>query len=231
MRRFCLCAVAVALLAGVSAPTSVAYGQGAEKAPHKVGLIDMAHVFQNYKKFEVLREELKAEIAKSDSTAKQMAEAMKTLQAQMADLKSGSPDYVNAEKRLLKMKSEFDAFTQGARRDLMRRESAIYKTVYLEVSDAVNKYADYYKYTLIIRFDRQALDDKATPPEVVQRMNKQVVFHRADDDITDAVLQYLNRLYDQSNPSKPAVERVAAALPKLSITSSINNTGIDLVMI
>ena len=84
----------------------------------------------------------------------------------------------------------------------MRRESQIYKTVYLEVSDAVQKYADYYKYTLIIRFDRQGLDDKATPPEVVQRMNKQVVFHRTDDDITDAVLQYLNRLYEKSNPSK-----------------------------
>lgn len=198
MKSLVVPAIATVLLAAAVTGPTTAYGQAGESVPHQVGLIDMAHVFQNYKKFEDLREGLKAEIAKSDSQAKQMAEAMKSLQAEMADFESGSATYVEAEKRLLKMKSEFDAFTQGARRDLMRRESQIYKTVYLEVSDAVQKYASYYKYTLIIRFDRQALDDKATPPEVVQRMNKQVVFYRTDDDITDAVLQYLNRLYDQS---------------------------------
>lgn len=199
MRKLSVCVATVAVMAGISLVPVNATGQTKEQVPHKVGLIDMAHVFQNYKKFEVLREDLKAEIAKSDAQAKTMAEGMKSLQEQMADMKSGSPAYVEAEKRLLKAKSEFDAYTQGARRDLMRRESQIYKTVYLEVTDAVNKYADYYKYTLIIRFNRQALDDKATPPEVVQRMNKQVVYHRTDDDITDSVLQYLNKMYDKSS--------------------------------
>lgn len=198
MRKTTVCVAIIAALAGNSAAPAFAQGQASEKIPHKVGLIDMAHVFQNYKKFEVLREDLKAEIAKSDAQAKTMADAMKSVQEQMADMKSGSPAYVEAEKKLLKAKSEFDAYTQGARRDLMRRESQIYKTVYLEVTDAVNKYAEYYKYTLIMRFNRQALDDKATPPEVVQRMNKQVVFHRTDDDITDSVLNYLNKLYEKS---------------------------------
>lgn len=198
MKKLILSLSAIAVLAiSATAPQAV-QAQAKPSIAHKVGLIDMAHVFQNYKKFEVLREDLKAEIAQSDQEAKKMADQMKSLQEQMKELKPDSQNYIDAEKRLLKMKSEFDAFTQGARRDLMRRESEIYKTIYLEVADAVQKYAQYYKYTLVIRFNREGLDDKATPPEVVQRMNKQVVYYQPEDDITDSVLQYLNRVYDES---------------------------------
>jgi len=206
----------LAILTGLANPISTACAQAKATLPHKVGLIDMAHVFQNYRKFEVLREDLKGQIGQSDKQAKQMAAAMKSLQEQMKELKSGSPAYVAVEKKILKTKSEFDAFSQGARRDLMRKESQIYKTIYLEVADAVQKYAAYYNYTLIIRFNRLVLDEKATPPEVVQRMNKQVVYFRSDDDITDSVLQYLNKKYQQSSGTAPAGRSAAspAASPR-----------------
>lgn len=204
MKKILVPTLTLAMLAGLANSLSTAWAQEKATLPHKVGLIDMAHVFQNYQKFEVLREDLKGQIAQSDKQAKQMAAKMKGMQEQMKELKSGSAAYVELEKKLLKAKSEFDAFSQGARRDLMRKESQIYKTIYLEVADAVQKYAAYYNYTLIIRFNRQALDEKATPPEVVQRMNKQVVYFRPDDDITDSVLNYLNKQYQRSSAAAPA---------------------------
>ncbi|MEO1995698.1 MAG: OmpH family outer membrane protein [Planctomycetaceae bacterium] len=204
MKKILVPTLTLAVLAGLINPISTVWAQGQAPLPHKVGLIDMAHVFQNYRKFEVLREDLKGQIGQSDKQAKQMAASMKSLQEEMKELKSGSPANIQVEKKLLKAKSEFDAFSQGARRDLMRKESQIYKTVYLEVADAVQKYAAYYNYTLIIRFNRQALDEKATPPEVVQRMNKQVVYFRPNDDITESVLKYLNDKYQKSAGAAPA---------------------------
>ena len=47
-------------------------------APHKVALVDMAFVFKNYKKFEVLREDLKEEIQASEGEAKSRAEPCRT---------------------------------------------------------------------------------------------------------------------------------------------------------
>jgi outer membrane protein len=44
-----------------------------ESVPHMVGLIDMAHVFKQYKKFDFLREDLKAQIGQSEGQAKEMA--------------------------------------------------------------------------------------------------------------------------------------------------------------
>ena len=91
-----------------------------------------------------------------------------------------------------------EAFRKGAQMKFLRRESEIYKTVYLEVSDAVKQYCEYYEITLVIRFNREPLETASSPQDVLSRLNKQVVFNRPEDDITTAVLDYLNREYEKS---------------------------------
>lgn len=197
--------ISFAVVTGLSGMSATAWGQQRQAnsgGPHKIGLIDMAEVFKSYKKFEVLREGLKAEIAQSDQKAKQMAQQIKSLQGQLKQLEDGTSEYSRIEKQLLGLTSDIEAFRKGAQRDFMRKEAQIYKTVYLEVSDAVAKYADYYKYTLIIRFNRRGLESGDKPAEVIQKMNQLVVNHRSEDDITDSVLDYLNRKYE-SLGSKP----------------------------
>lgn len=208
MKKFLLSAAVVAtlsltILTGVSSAQTQPAARNT--APHKVGLIDMAHVFKNYSKFTALRDELKEQIAQSDGQAKQMAEKIKALQSQLksGQLKEGSPGYVAKERELIQATSDFEVFRKGAQRDFLRKESQIYKTVYMEVVDSVQKYAEYYNYTLVMRFSRDELEDDAEPQEVLQRMNKQVVFHRGEDDITLSVLDYLNRKYTQT-AGKPA---------------------------
>ncbi|MCA9112333.1 MAG: OmpH family outer membrane protein, partial [Planctomycetaceae bacterium] len=171
---------------------------GAKSGPHQVGLIDMAEVFKDYEKFKNLREELQAEIEQSDAQAKGKLEQMKNLQQQITSgqLKQDSPEYQNIEKQLLTMKGELESFRQVQQREFLRKESEIYKQVYLEVQDAVNKYAQHYNLTLIMRFNRNKVEEAENPQEVIQSMNRQVVFHRASDDITDPVLGYLNRQYN-----------------------------------
>ena len=54
-----------------------------DSSPHRVGLVDMAEVFQGYKKFEDMRAELQADIEKSDAEAKLMVERMQKMQQGM----------------------------------------------------------------------------------------------------------------------------------------------------
>ena len=85
MKKVIVSASVIALLAGVLALTGDAWSQSKEPAaaatdiPHKVGLIDMAYVFKNYKKFESLREDLKVEISESEEKAKEINLAYKVL--------------------------------------------------------------------------------------------------------------------------------------------------------
>ncbi len=202
MKRTIIGASALALLAGVLTLSGNAWSQNKEapaaaaasNAPHKVGLIDMAHVFKNYKKFEALREELKEEIGASEAKAKGMQEELGQMQKDMKGMLEGGPDYTKAEQSIVSKAAAFETFRRAASRDFLKKESQIYLLVYNETSAAVKKYADYHKYTLIIRFNREELDTE-NPQNLLQGMNRQVVYHHEEDDITPSVLEFLNRKF------------------------------------
>lgn len=209
VKRTTLSALALAAFIGTSCFTATALAQNAasqESAPHKIGLIDMAEVFNKYKKFEALREDLKVEIEAADRQAKALANQAKKVSDQLKSdtYKEGSPEYQQKENELIQLQTQFQSFKAQAQRDFVRKESQIYKTVYLEVADAVDKYANYYQYTLILRFSRKDLEEDENPQKVLQGMNRQVIYHRPEDDITDSVVHYLNQMYDRSQGNSSA---------------------------
>jgi outer membrane protein len=173
--------------------------------PHQVGLIDMAHVFKEYNKFKTLSEALKAEVQDTDNQAKEMVQGLQSMQAQLQSgtLAEGSDQYAALEQQLVTKGTELETFRKMKQREFVRKEADIYKTVYLEVQDAVSQYAKIYKYTLIMRFNREKVEGAENPQEIIQSMNRPVVFHQAKDDITDPILKFLNERYTQT-AARPA---------------------------
>ncbi len=166
---------------------------------HKVGLIDMAYIFKKYKKFEDRRETLKVEITKTDEQARAMAEQLKAIETELKSgkFKPDSPEYQQKEAQGFALKSQFEAFSTKAKRDFLMKESDIYKEVYLEVTKAVKQYAEYYQFTLVIRFSREMIDGTEEARELIQGMNNLVIYHNPEFDITEKVLTYLNQKYDR----------------------------------
>lgn len=212
MKKLISLSIVAAICAGFA---TSACGQNSSAAPapsadtpHKVGLIDMARVFKEYKKFENLREDLKSEIAQSDEQAKAMATELQKLQEEMKTFEQGKPEYNSLEKQLAEKASKFEAFRKVAQRDFLRKESQIYKTVYLEVVDVVKKYSEIYHYTLILRFNSEKIEG-SDPQKLIQGLNRQVIFHRPDDNITDSVITYLNRNYPGAQAAQPAGTRTS----------------------
>ena len=202
MKKLIVGTLAAALLAGFLFGTRSGIGQDAPATapaagPHQVGLIDMAQVFKEYEKFKTLSDGLRAEVEASDEEAKAKIEELQTIQAQLTSgtLTEGSAEYTALEQSLVTKSAELETFRKMKQRDFLRSEADIYKTVYLEVQDAVQKYARYYKYTLIMRFNRDKVEDAENPQEIIQSMNRPVVFHRAEDDLTDPILNFLNGEY------------------------------------
>jgi len=207
-----LTAVAFSVISPVFAQDAAKAPAAKDNTPHRIGLVDMAEVFQGYKKFEDMRAELQAEIEKSDAEAKLMVERMQKMQQQMIETKlaPGSDQYEQGEKALLDAKGEFEAFRAAMQRKLARRESEMFKVIYADTTSMVKKYAEFAKFTVVIRFDRKDIDDDTPPSEAVQRMNKQIVYHRTDDDITKVVLDTLNKQYEATAGTRTPVRGVSA---------------------
>ena len=207
MKNFPLAALCCAALLVCLQQSPARAQQAAAAAPeargHQVALIDMAHVFKNYKKFTAMTESLQKEIEQTDGEDRHLIEQIRQLQGQLTsgNLQEGSADYQKIESQLLQAQTELESFKRVAQRDFLRKEADIYKTVYLEVEDAVARYASYFKYTLVLRFDRQKITGAENPRDIINGMNRQVVYFREQDDITDKILSFLNTQWQQQNGS------------------------------
>jgi outer membrane protein len=208
----------VAILAGAAFSQPVqAQNQPAAAAPelpHKVGLIDMAFVFNEYEKFTALKAELQAAITASDNEARAMIEQLQVIQQQLTGgtLAEDSADYARLEADFLRQQTELETYRQVQQRQFLKREAEIYKTVYLDVEHAVSMFATHYQYTLIMRFNRAEVDSAENPQEIIQSLNRQVVYYRQGDDITDQILGYLNSEYRRQagTAATPAATQPAA---------------------
>jgi len=213
VKKLFVAATVLVLFTGLISSPSVR-GDGPARAvdssPHRIALIDMARVFKNYKKFEAMRDELKGELQKSEERFKGMAEIIKKEQAELKGYKEGSEEYSRVEKSLLTHTTQAEAFRKSQQRELIRKEAQIYKTIYLEVSDAVEKYATHFNFTLVLRFSADGVEGDQNPEDVMRGLNKQVVYYRPSEDITNAICEFLNRRY-QRMAAAPADANAPAA--------------------
>ncbi len=204
MKRLTLSLLTLAVLATSSLAEAQEKRQPTSRkaAASSVGLIDMAHVFQNYEKFKVLREGLQAAVQESDAEAKKMAADFQALQKNLAEqsqqLDPGSPEYENNERRLLDEKGKFEAWRAATQRKLARRETEMLKLIYSDVSKMVRLYAEHAQYSLVLRFNRKGVEDEMQPQQAIQAMNKNVIYHQNSNDITEIVLGQLNKQYEKS---------------------------------
>lgn len=207
----------VAILAGASFARPVqAQNQPAAgpEIPHRVGLIDMAYVFNEYEKFTALKQELQTAIESSDAQARAMIEQLQVIQQQLTSgqLAENSPEYARLEADFLRQQTDLETYRKVQQREFLKREAEIYKTVYLDVEHAVGMFAQHYQYTLIMRFNRAEVTSAANPQEIIQSLNRQVVYYRPGDDITDDILGYLNAEY-RRQAGAPAAGGQPAAQP------------------
>lgn len=219
MKKLYVCLTAAAMVAGAWLQLSEVHAQdkpaAAAASPHQVGLIDMAHVFKEYDKFKALSAALRAEVETSETQAKAALQELQQLQAQLSGgtLKEGTPEYTAIEQKIVQGSTELETFRKVKQREFLRKEADIYRTVYLEVQGAVEKYARYYKYTLVMRFNRGTVENAENPQEILQSMNRPVVYHRGEDDLTDPILNFLNGEYKKTAgaTAAPAANATAPA--------------------
>lgn len=221
MRKLILAATGIVCLSGVTYFLGSAWGQNkkgaaADDGPHRIALIDMAHVFNEYDKMKELKEDLGAEFKDAELKAKSYLENIKKLQEELTQFKDGSAEHKARETQIAKLTSEYQTFRQVATKELDRKTAKAHLTIYQEVQDAVEKFCEHFQYTLVIRFSRDELNS-SDPQKLIQGLNRQVVYHRRSDDLTNGVLKYLNERYASAGsgnaPAAGGAKNKAAVKP------------------
>ncbi len=220
--RFLIPAAAAAALTLTALPAS-AQAPAAKTGP--VAVIDMAEVFANYDKFEDVRESLKTEIKAEGAKAEALAKAVQALQAELQSGKypQDTPGYLDKAVELKNAQTQLQAEQMRISQRFMKKEAELYKEIYSDVTGMVKMWCDRKGYSLVIRYKRDGVDAAKATGDILQGMNRLVVYHTPQDDITDTIIYALDRSYasksgkaarDQGDPnyvSPYAAPRTAAA--------------------
>lgn len=197
MKRIAFTAVLTAAVAAGFLFTRPSAAQAEKDGAGKIGLIDIVHVFKEYDKVKTMLKSLAEEAKENESALKTKVQDMQQLQKQ---LKTGtfapdSPQYKQIEQKLIGMSTEIETERKVRQLEFVKKESEIYKSVYVEIQDTVGMFAKHYNYDVILKFSRAKVDEATNPQQVMASMNRQVVHFDPQDDITEPILRYLNQQY------------------------------------
>ena len=209
MKKLVLSVAALACLVALAVPLpGQAPAAKPKLQPAIIGLVDMAKVFKEYEKFADLREALQVEMQAKQAQGQAILAQANKIKEEMKLLQAGSPDYIKREAELVRLSSEFETKGKLAQAFYRRREAEVFEAVYVDAIKVVDLYAKHFGYTMIIRFNSEALDS-ANPQKLANGLNKLVVYSRPQDDITDPVIIYLNKNLPKKPDPAPAVPRLS----------------------
>ena len=193
MKTSLLSAAVVAGLLVIVGATSLPAQNGPKAAAgQNVAVIDIGAVFKDHVRFKAMMDKLKADVQAADQSFKGETEKINKSVKQLQDLKPGTPDYKRLEEQVTKEQSDISARASLQKKAFMERRAKIYYSVYQEIQDEVKYYAEAKGVGLVVRHNSELIDPN-NRNSVMAGINKTVVFQQPGLDITNVILNELNR--------------------------------------
>jgi Skp family chaperone for outer membrane proteins len=190
LHLFAYVSICVASLSSVASAQQTA-GPSANAPRHGYAVVDVTYIFKNYAKFNSQMEGMKSAMEAADSQLKSDRDTVAGKEQMREQYNPGSPEFKTVDEEIARLKAEFQLKAGKIRRDFMEREAQVYYSTYMEVSNAVQYYAQQHNIGMVLRFNGDSIDPN-NREDILRAINKPVVFQN-NVDITPDVLALLNR--------------------------------------
>lgn len=174
-----------------AAPSDVAAAD-APLTPSTMAVVDVAVIFKRYRTFNNEMAKIKEDIESFDQYVKREVQVLKVMGDQLALLKPGSDEHKRLEDEAAAKTGDLQAQVTTKKAQLLQTEAETYFDAYEKLETAVKIVSRKKKIGFVFRFssDEMKRDDRNS---VLQGVNRAVITYPADNDITAAVLEELNR--------------------------------------
>ena len=166
-----------------------------------VALVDVNMIFNHHPRFKMAMEEMRTDVERAEASVQEERRAVQQLAEKLEKYK-GTRDYRDIEQEIADRQTRLTIQVRRQQREFLEREARIYHNTYREIWQAVDYICRQYNIAVVLRFNRETADT-SKPEEVLRDINKPVVWHRENLDITDSVLAEIVR--DGPAPASPPV--------------------------
>lgn len=152
-----------------------------------VALLDVSRVYKAHPRFNAMMEQMKTHVQSVEGWVKSKREEAQALAEEMKGFQSGSQEYKDREAKIAQIRSDLQVQMELQRKDLLQQEAKIYHNVYAEIVQEVESIAAARGFVTVLRFNGEDVNVDE-PDNVLQFINRSVIWHNQAVDITDDVL-------------------------------------------
>ncbi|TWT95925.1 Outer membrane protein (OmpH-like) [Botrimarina colliarenosi] len=186
-------AAAAALLAVAffGAAASAQNPAGANAKKYGVAVVDINYIFKNHQNFIASMDGMKNDFQGVEAEVKGKQQQIVKATEQKNNYTPGSPEFKQLDEQIVRMNAALQVDVTQKRKGLVEREAKIYYDTYVEVTKAIQLYAEHQGIGIVLRFNGEEADQN-NRESILRSINKAVHFQNSID-ITPDVLAYLNR--------------------------------------
>lgn len=174
-----------------------------------IALVDVTYLFENCTEFQNKMASLKNEIEGIDTRLKGEFDAINALREELRAMTDVSPDsqmYREKENALAQRTTAFEMERNRLRRQLLIQEGRVYWQTFQMIQGHIQAYAKERGLLAVVRYDQRKVDEN-DPQTVLQTINRQIIYHEAQIEITSEILRRINsgapRTTRLSGPGSP----------------------------
>jgi len=161
-------------------------------AHSNIAVIDLKQVFEGHTRFQAMRDQLMRDVEGAEGTVKARQEELRGMVEQLRDFRPGTPEYKKMEADVANRQADLKVDISIQKKDFMEREAKIHYHVYQEVLQEIKHFAAQRGLTLVMRVNTDQVKNE-NPQQILQELNKPVVFFSKTIDITYPILTTLNQ--------------------------------------
>jgi outer membrane protein len=159
----------------------------------RLALIDITRIFKTHARFKQMMEDMKQAVQAAEARVKAERIAIdKLIQEALPALNKGTKDYADMEEQIANRQAKLAVDVNRQKGEFLQRESMIYHQVYQEILQATDYFCKQRGIDMVLRFNGEPVDVQR-PDSVLNFINRPVVWYDPGLDITEFVLQDVNR--------------------------------------
>jgi Skp family chaperone for outer membrane proteins len=199
-------ALSVFALSLAAVQAQAAPAPASQHSPRTTAVIDINQVLTNHTRFKVLMAEMKGDIAQAENRVKTEQGEIKKMAEGLKDLLAGTRDYLDLQEKVNKRAEDLKTQVQLQRSEFVQREAKLYQVVYREIVKEVAGYAKENGIEMVFRISELPAGND-NPQQVLQEVNRQIVWWADGRDITQTILERLNKNAPQAKPEEKPAEK------------------------
>jgi Skp family chaperone for outer membrane proteins len=168
---------------------------GAPKTgPSSIALVDVGYILKKHPNMNANMEAIKAEMTQAQEDIETRRKSL-LAESEMVGktYNPDTPDFKQKQEALISAESKLRVDFMGKEKEFAEKQAGVIYNSYQSINSAITEVATFYKYDIVLRYSREQNEMDPKKPQTVNfGIQRDVLFHNPEVDVTELVLSVLN---------------------------------------